>query len=400
MSASARQQPKEDVKCDNNSSSENTSSTASNSTEEHTSSSEELKKKKDKNQKPEKPKKEKENQSVEDRQSIGRRSSVGSIGSSSSFLSTKRRLSSKSSLTSMQWALRPPGLVDPRDQWTKESQSKDSAKDSAKDKYQVLSETDILKSIDPLDFGSLQFSHACPVVLSAYVVFLSAQMIIGASGEEEFQQKFTLFLFWNDPRLAGWPEHREMPPNIWRPECGMMMKIKNTYVPPVQAAVGASTAVRKKSKEDQGDQKEAAKPKPKKEEGSKKEPSDDQTSAEGKKNTSDSTSRECQKDAADCSEDEEEEEEEEEEEVQFTNPHREIPLPQFWNGLEGRNAGRLFVEIPFLTCDIDMLEDPDRMKLFPFDTMRFDFLLVMSGEKRLETQVLCDRILMCLFKDS
>ena len=64
-------------------------------------------------------------------------------------------------------------------------------------------------------------------------------------------------------------------------------------------------------------------------------------------------------------------------------------MPVFWNGNEGRQAGRLFVEIKLDSDNLNMLADQKRLMTFPFDRIRFEFLCVLAGEKRAETADKC-----------
>jgi hypothetical protein len=65
------------------------------------------------------------------------------------------------------------------------------------------------------------------------------------------------------------------------------------------------------------------------------------------------------------------------------NPHAGMPLPQLWKP-ESSKTGRIWLTLPLEATDIDMLEDENRLRWFPFDVLRLDFGMWMSGARRTE----------------
>mmetsp|Transcript_3322 Transcript_3322/g.7808 ORF Transcript_3322/g.7808 Transcript_3322/m.7808 type:complete len:473 (-) Transcript_3322:90-1508(-) len=62
-----------------------------------------------------------------------------------------------------------------------------------------------------------------------------------------------------------------------------------------------------------------------------------------------------------------------------------MPQPQIWNGQDARKRGLVFIKILLELTDVDMLEDEYRLKVFPFDLLRIDCGIWMSGQQRMES---------------
>ncbi|CAD7925621.1 unnamed protein product [Amoebophrya sp. A120] len=129
-----------------------------------------------------------------------------------------------------------------------------------------------------------------------------------------------LWLYWIDPRMANWPEGTPLPTTLWRPECGIMWRLKRILDDDEKKKTTASTTVVLTEKE--------------------------HTAAAG---------------------------------------FQHMPQPQIWNGQDARKRGLVFIKVLLEVTDVDMLEDEYRLKVFPFDVLRIDCAIWMSGQQRMES---------------
>ncbi|CAD7966481.1 unnamed protein product [Amoebophrya sp. A25] len=235
-------------------------------------------------------------------------------------------------------------------------------------------------------------------LLETNLEILSINLVTSESGDELLKAKFVLRFYWNDPRLADWPDDTDAPVNIWRPELGMLDGVKNTYAEENKAAISAQQAAAQASAA--GDEEE--------EDNEDDENEKNDAAGQGRGGTASPTEDVAQADEATTSSNVKREQTGEaasstsgtvassakrsklrrrnsESSIVITNPHAEVPLPLFHNGNQGRKAGRLMLEFPLETDNVNMLEDPTRMKPFPFDKLRLDFAVILAGEKRVES---------------
>ncbi|CAD7964875.1 unnamed protein product [Amoebophrya sp. A25] len=162
-----------------------------------------------------------------------------------------------------------------------------------------------------------------PVRLQSFVQLASFHVGKDPGDESELVGgRVRLWLYWIDHRVANWPENTPLPSTLWRPECGIMWRLKRVLdddeIAKKKSSVVVTTAEQKESQE----------------------------AAAG---------------------------------------FQHMPQPQIWNGQDARNRGLVFIKILLELTDIDMLEDEYRLRVFPFDVLRIDCAIWMSGQQRMES---------------
>ncbi len=208
--------------------------------------------------------------------------------------------------------------------------------------------------------------------------------------QELLKAKFDFRFYWNDPRLANWPEDTDPPVNIWRPEMSMLDSVENVYLRDNKATISAlqqTTTVEAEEEEEEHEEDDDAAVV---EAGtalgantSNKDHVEDRS--ETRTVSAAETSTVVTSRTKSTSKNKPNKARRSSSSLIQTNPHANIPTPQFYQGNEGRKTGRLLLEFPLESCNIDMLEDPHRMMSFPFDKLRLDFVIILAGEQRVET---------------
>eukprot|EP00392_Amoebophrya_sp_AT5.2_P013959 g14092.t1 len=303
------------------------------------------------------------------------------------------------------WTLRPPGLVIEKSYpGAKEDAEADHEQagenGEAPQLQQEAPRTQVddlitLRDVDPYSAGELTFSEANPVVLQTWLHVTGLQVVTSESGEELLKCKFELHFFWNDPRLIEWPEDVDPPLNVWRPELGMLDGVKNMYLEENKAAIlamqgsggavvgdqvegGGGAGEREGStSEDGGGQQEEEQAGGSSAEkpagagrgaagGAEKINNEDTTTAgERENNKTGTTSSDRQSLSGKSSVPMQRRnsvasnQSLQSSAVVTTNPHAEIPNPKFYNGNQGRKSGRLYLQFPLESHNLDMLEDKE-----------------------------------------
>ena len=185
------------------------------------------------------------------------------------------------------------------------------------------------------------------VNVTSYVTLNQFEVCKDKNDHEEINFKFRLILVWQDERVKNMKE-ADLPRNLWRPECNVQFHLKEVKTTNYDA--------KQQSLENPETHEHNERPMPKFFEGGILVTQDGETEKESE------------------------------------DPSKEPNATPKLNETQTKPC-LLWIFLEYESDQLDMMEDSFRLKSFPFDTLRFDFVVFLSGERRLET----DEMVLCRF---